>query len=81
LRIKKKISAGVAIGVIFGVGVIAALIFFFIRKKKRSQGGYQLEKSCGGVEGVCGLAGGGGGNAAAVPSGRPSPPKVFSFSS
>jgi hypothetical protein len=27
-------KAGVAIGVIFGVGVIAALIFFFIRKKK-----------------------------------------------
>jgi hypothetical protein len=25
------------------VGVIAALIFFFIRKKKRSQGGFQLE--------------------------------------
>ena len=36
-------KAGVAIGVILGVGVIAALIFFIIRKKKRSQDGYQQE--------------------------------------
>jgi hypothetical protein len=37
-------KAGVAIGVIFGVGVIAALIFFLIRKKKnKAQEGYQQE--------------------------------------
>jgi hypothetical protein len=37
-------KAGVAIGVIFGVGVIAALIFFLIRKKKnKAQDGYQQE--------------------------------------
>jgi hypothetical protein len=37
-------KAGVAIGVIFGVGVIAALIFFLIRKKKnKAQVGYQQE--------------------------------------
>jgi hypothetical protein len=36
-------KAGVAIGVILGVGVIAALIFFIVRKKKRSQDGYQQE--------------------------------------
>ncbi|KAG0154866.1 hypothetical protein PDIDSM_437 [Penicillium digitatum] len=36
-------KAGVAIGVIFGIGVIAALIFFFVYKKKRRQEGYQPE--------------------------------------
>jgi hypothetical protein len=40
-------KAGVAIGAIFGVGLIAALIFFFVRKKKRSQEGYQNEKTFG----------------------------------
>ena len=61
-------KAGVAIGVILGVGVIAALIFFIVRKKKRSQDGYQQEneKAFGG-EGLPE-----GGLAASLP---PPPPK------
>jgi hypothetical protein len=65
-------KAGVAIGVILGVGVIAALIFFIVRKKKRSQNGYQQEneKAFGG-EGLPE-----GGLAASLPPPPPSKPQT-----